>query len=58
MHRARQIRQEAARHGEGVRFRIGFIIHHAIAGMDVAAAQFILFQVLADARHDRRPGDE
>ena len=56
--RRRQVGQEAAHALEGFLLAGHLVVHHAVARMDLAAAQLLLGHVLADARHHRRPGIE
>ena len=58
LHRGRQVRQEPARAGIGLRLARHPIIHRAIGGMDGRAAQFLLGAMFARSRHHRRAGDK
>ena len=37
---------------------VDLVIHNAVSGMNLAAAQLVFFQMLADARDHWRSGDE
>ncbi|MNM69566.1 hypothetical protein D3C81_811640 [compost metagenome] len=58
VHGRRQVGQEAAGPVEGFLLARHLVIDHAVAGVDLAAPEFVLLQDLADARHHRRPGVE
>ena len=56
--RRRQIRQEAARALERLLLRLHRVVDGAGPALHLPAAQLLLAEVLADARHHRRPRHE